>query len=106
MSAAVQCANGGPVDHGGDDCVSPASYIALRANGDRAWFGWPDVPVVEAEIASWFDAQTLDEQRTVVGRLNRTALDNVVFAPTGFFLAYQAWRKNVLGVTKGPLPFF
>ena len=30
----------------------------------------------------------------------------VVYAPTGFFLAYQAWRKNVDGIVKGPLPFF
>jgi hypothetical protein len=30
------------------------------------------------------------------------ALDNVVYAPTGFFLTYQAWRKNVTGVVKGP----
>ena len=28
-------------------------------------------------------------------RLNKAALDNVVYAPTGFFLGYQAWRKNV-----------
>jgi peptide/nickel transport system substrate-binding protein len=92
--------------HGGDDCISPASYIALRANGDRAWFGWPDIPLVETEIANWFAAKSLDEQHTVISRLNRAALDNVVFAPTGFFLGYQAWRKNVRGVVKGPLPFF
>jgi peptide/nickel transport system substrate-binding protein len=30
----------------------------------------------------------------------------VVYAPTGFFLNYQAWRKNVSGIVKGPLPFF
>ena len=25
--------------------------------------------------------------------------------PTGFFQGYQAWRKNVSGVVKGPIPF-
>jgi len=92
--------------HGGDDCTTPANYIALRANGDGAWFGWPDSPAVETEIAHWFDAKTLEEQRVVAGRLNRAAFDDVVFAPTGFFLAYQAWRKTISGVAKGPLPFF
>jgi peptide/nickel transport system substrate-binding protein len=29
-----------------------------------------------------------------------------VYAPTGFFLSYTAWRKNVSGIAKGPLPFF
>ena len=37
---------------------------------------------------------------------NRAALEDVVYAPTGFFLSYTAWRKNVSGIAKGPLPFF
>jgi hypothetical protein len=39
-------------------------------------------------------------------RLNKAAFESVVYAPTGFFLQYHAWRKNVTGVVKGPLPFF
>ena len=39
-------------------------------------------------------------------RLNKTALDHVVYVPLGQFLQHQAWRKNVTGVVKGPLPFF
>ena len=92
--------------HAGADCISPAPYIAIRANGDKAWFGWPDIPLVETEIANWFDAKNLDEEKAAIRRLNKAALDNVVYAPTGFFLGYQAWRKNVRGVVKGPLPFF
>ena len=34
-------------------------------------------------------------------KLNKAALDVVVYAPTGFFLAYQAWRKNVDGHREG-----
>ncbi|NCY24333.1 MAG: ABC transporter substrate-binding protein [Alphaproteobacteria bacterium] len=30
--------------HAGADCVNPAGYNAVRANGDGAWFGWPSVP--------------------------------------------------------------
>lgn len=92
--------------HSGADCINPAPYTAIRANGEKAWFGWPDVPAVETEVANWFEAKNLDEEKAVIGRLNKAALDNVVYAPTGFFLSYQAWRKNVSGVVKGPLPFF
>jgi len=92
--------------HAGADCINPAAYTAIRANGDKAWFGWPDVPVVEQEVTAWFDAKSLDEEKAAMKRLNKAALDNVVYAPTGFFLSYQAWRKNVTGVVKGPLPFF
>jgi peptide/nickel transport system substrate-binding protein len=92
--------------HAGADCVSPAPYNAIRANGDKAWFGWPDAPQVEAEISAWFEAKSLEEEKAAMGRLNKAALDAVVYAPTGFFLSYQAWRKNITGIAKGPLPFF
>jgi peptide/nickel transport system substrate-binding protein len=92
--------------HAGADCVNPAVYIAIRATGDTAWFGWPNVPSVETEVDAWFAAKNLDEEKAAISRLNKAALDNVVYAPTGFFLGYQAWRKNVTGVVKGPIPFF
>src|SRR5262245_58694797 len=92
--------------HAGADCISPAAYNAIRANGDKAWFGWPDIPDVEAGVTAWFEAKNLDEEKVAMAKLNKTALDNVVYAPTGFFLNYTAWRKNVTGIAKGPLPFF
>ena len=92
--------------HAGADCVNPAAYTALRANGDKAWFGWPSSDVVEKEITGWFEAKSLDEEKTAAKRINKAALDDVVFAPTGFFLTYTAWRKNVSGIEKGPLPQF
>ena len=92
--------------HAGADCVNPASYTAIRANGDKAWFGWPDVPAVETEVTNWFAAKDIAEEKAALGRLNKAAVENVVYAPTGFYLNYQAWRKNVTGVVSGPLPFF
>jgi len=92
--------------HSGADCVNPAVAIGVRASGDKAWFGWPDAPEVEAQVTAWYDAKTLDEEKAAIRRLNKAALDAVVYAPTGFFLTYQAWRKNISGVIKGPLPFF
>ena len=92
--------------HAGADCVNPASYTAIRANGDKAWFGWPDVPAVETEITAWFDAKDMAEEKAAMNRLNKVAMENVVFAPTGFFLGYQAWRKRLKGVTSGPFPVF
>ena len=80
-------------------------YKWLRANGDKAFFGWPNIPEVEAEVAAWYDAKTFDEEKSIVRRLNKAALDHVVYAPLGFFLRYNAWRNNVSGVVQGPLPF-
>ncbi|WP_316396362.1 ABC transporter substrate-binding protein [Bradyrhizobium sp. 33ap4] len=92
--------------HAGADCINPAPYNAIRANGDKAWFGWPSSDAVEKEVVEWFGAKNLDEEKAAINRLNKAALDDVVYAPTGFFLGYTAWRKNVSGIVKGPLPFF
>jgi hypothetical protein len=51
-----------------------------------AWFGWPDVPEVEAQVTAWFEAKTLNEEKAAVRRLNKAAFESVVYAPTGFFL--------------------
>jgi peptide/nickel transport system substrate-binding protein len=87
-------------------CASPATYPWLRANGDNAFFGWPDSPLVEAEIASWFDAKTLDEEKTIARRLNKAALEHVVFAPVGLGLVEHAWRKNISGIRQAPVTLF
>jgi peptide/nickel transport system substrate-binding protein len=92
--------------HAGVDCANPATNKAVRANGHEAFFGWPSSREVEAEVAAWFDAKTPDEEKMAVRRLNKAALDHVVYAPIGFFLQHQSWRANVSGIVKGPMPFF
>jgi peptide/nickel transport system substrate-binding protein len=92
--------------HVGVDCANPATNKAVRATGDEAFFGWPSSREVEAEVAACFDAKTLDEEKMAVRRLNKTALDHVVYAPLGFILLYQSWRANVSGIVKAPVPFF
>ena len=81
--------------HAGADCVNPAVYSAIRANADKAWFGWPNVPSVEKEVAAWYDAKNIDEEKAAVVRINTEAFANGVYAPTGFFQVYQAWRNNI-----------
>ena len=78
----------------------------LHANGTVPVSGWPKSSPVEDEIAAWFDATTLDEEKAATRRLNKAALDHVMYAPLGWYLRHYAWRKSLTGVTKGPLPFF
>ena len=89
----------------GVDCIDPTSRI-IRANGEKAFFGWPDIPEIEAEVAAWYEAKTPEEEKAVVRRLNKVALEHAIYAPLGVFLQQQAWRTSVTGVTQGPLPFF
>ena len=52
-----------------------------------------------------FLTTNFDEEKAAIKRLNKAALETVVYAPTGFFLGYQAWRKNITGIVKAPIPF-
>jgi peptide/nickel transport system substrate-binding protein len=88
----------------GSDCLDGTNRL-LRADGKTGSAGWPMSPQVEAEVAAWYDARSLDEEKAVARRLNRAAVDHVVYAPLGFYLRNHAWRKNVSGVRSGPLPF-
>jgi peptide/nickel transport system substrate-binding protein len=92
--------------HPGISCIDPESYHALRANGDDAWFGWPTDGPLEAAIAEWMEAHGGEEEMAAARRVNQAAFDCAVFGPTGFFLRYHAWRKNVAGVVQSPIPFF
>jgi peptide/nickel transport system substrate-binding protein len=44
------------------DCADPTCKV-LRAHGDKAFFGWPNIPALEAEIASWYDARNFAEEK-------------------------------------------
>jgi len=66
----------------------------------------PNVPSVETEVDAWFARRNLDEEKAAIKRLNKAALDNVVYAPTGFFLGYQAWRKKRDRRREGADPVF
>ena len=68
--------------------------------------GWANNPQIEAEIAAWYDATSLDEEKTIARRLNRLAVDQVVYAPLGVHLRHYAWRKTVGGIVPAPLPLF
>ena len=92
--------------HAGSDCASPVGYIALRTNGDKAWFGWPDNAEIEKDLAAWYDAKTIDDEKAIMARVNKASMENVTYIPTGFYLGYQAWRANLSGITNGPLPWF
>jgi peptide/nickel transport system substrate-binding protein len=61
---------------------------------------------VEKGVDAWFDASTLEAEKKSFADINKAAMEEVVYIPTGFFLSYQAWRKNLSGITSGPMPWF
>jgi peptide/nickel transport system substrate-binding protein len=89
----------------GVDFADPSSAL-VHAAGSVPGNGWANNPQIEAEIAAWYNATSLDEEKTIVRRLNRLAVDHVLYAPLGAYLRHYAWRKNVSGIVPAPLPLF
>ena len=86
--------------------LDPAGYTILDASGERAWFGWPDLPEIESDIRDWYDALDEPAQKRAVEAINRASIDYVTYVPTGFFLGNTAWRAGVGGIQKAPFPLF
>jgi peptide/nickel transport system substrate-binding protein len=86
----------------GVDCADPTNLF-LPAAGNRTLNGWANDPQIEAQVSAWFDATRESEEKAAARRLNKSALDHVVYAPLGMFLRYFAWRKNVIGIDQAPL---
>jgi peptide/nickel transport system substrate-binding protein len=89
----------------GVDFVDPSSRL-FRADGKNSTSGWADSPAVEDEITAWYDATSLEDEKAAARRLNKAALEHVLYAPLGVCLRHYAWRRALTGVVPGPLPFF
>jgi peptide/nickel transport system substrate-binding protein len=86
---------------GGTGNISPAAHLALRSNGAKAWFGWPDLPKVEALRLAWFDAPDLAAQKKIARELQLQAFQDVPYVPMGMYFQPTAFRKNISGVPAG-----
>jgi peptide/nickel transport system substrate-binding protein len=88
----------------GASLLNPSA--GFTANGESVLLGWANSPAVQAEVGAWYDAATLDQEKAAARRLNKAAMDHVLFAPLGWYLQHYAWRNNVTGIVPGPAPFF
>jgi peptide/nickel transport system substrate-binding protein len=89
----------------GPDMLNPALSFPLRANGEKAWFGWPTDDKLEALHAQWMEAPDLAAQQKIAQQLQEEAFASVPFVPTGQFVIPTAFRKNLKGVAIAPVVF-
>ena len=85
----------------GADQINPAGHISLRANGDKAWFGWPDDPKLEALRTQWFGAGDVPAQAAICDQMQKEALVSIPYIPMGQYLQPTAYRTTLDGVLSG-----
>ena len=106
-----------PVDRGGwnvfitrwigADILNPVSNIGVSGGClERAWFGWPCDPLIEELRDNFARAAGLDEQRRLVGEVQKRALEIVAYGNFGRWLNPVAYRESLSGLIPAPAPFF
>ena len=105
-----------PADEGGwnifhtwavaPEFASPASHLALRGTGKTGWAGWFRDPKMEALRTDWFAARDTAAERTITGRMEQEAFDQVPFVPLGQIQQPTLYRKTVTGIVPASAPLF
>jgi peptide/nickel transport system substrate-binding protein len=90
----------------GIDMIYPVSMQVLRANGDKAWFGWPDLPQLQTLVEQWTDAPDLDTQRRIAAEIQMEVFNQVPFLPLGQFFNKTAHRRDIEGILKNVVVFW
>jgi peptide/nickel transport system substrate-binding protein len=88
------------------DVMNPAVHFAISGAGERAWFGWPDVPQIETLIAAWVRESDLGKQKLLATEIQKVVLSEVTYVPWGEWDQPTALRKNVRDVLRFVAPVF
>ncbi len=107
-----------PVDQGGWsvlntfwsglDQFNPVGHVFLRGMGEGpgAGWGWPSSPKIEELRQQWLDAPDEADRLALSRDLQKQALIDVPYVPTGQVLQATAYRNNLTGVLKGFVLFW
>jgi len=88
------------------DMLDPLRYPAVAANGEKAWFGWPDIPEIERLRDEFSKTSEPARQKTLAQDIQRLALDEGVIVPLGQYLVPSVYRKKLSDVIEAPVAVF
>jgi peptide/nickel transport system substrate-binding protein len=69
--------------------------------GPGGWFGWPDVPGLDALRSDWLDAATLEEQKKLAADIQVQFFRDVTHVPLGQFFQPAAFNKGLADIQPG-----
>ena len=78
----------------GPNNLDPAGHLALRGNGEKAWFGWPTSEKIEQLRLDWFNAADLDAQKKICEQIQLQVFEDVPYIPIGASYPVSALRKE------------
>ena len=81
------------------------AHLGLRANGPRAWFGWPDSPELEGLRREWMAAPDTAAQKAAAERIQARFWQDLPYLPLGQYFRVTAHQSNLRDLQAG-LPTF
>jgi peptide/nickel transport system substrate-binding protein len=88
------------------DALNPISNAYFAANGDKAWFGWPNDPEMEKLRDAYARETDPVKQKALAEKVQLRALETAQFGWIGQWYGPGARRANVKGWLKAPVPVF
>ena len=106
--------NKGPVSQGGwnifhtfsvaADILNPISTSYMVANGDKAWFGWPNDPEMEKLRDAYAKETDPVKNKALAAAVQARALQTAQYGWIGQWYGPGAMRSNISGWLKAPVP--
>lgn len=92
---------------GGLDFLSPITNIAVAAQCDKAWFGWPCDEKIEQLRAAFARENDPGKRKSIVADIQKQAYEVVTYVPLGFVYQPVAYRSDrVEGLVRSPAVLF
>lgn len=90
----------------GYSASTPVANNFLRGTGERAIFGWPNIPRIEELRDAYMAAPDAAAQRAVCREVQQVAFDTLPYLPTGMWLQPTAYRTNLADIRRGFPQFY
>lgn len=92
--------------NGEPDVWNPMSNIPISAAGDKAWFGWPNDPELEAMRTKFSYEPDQAKRVALAEQIQARAYTIVTHVLAGEFVNPAAMRTNVTGLVHGSAPYY
>lgn len=88
------------------DIMDPVRSAPAAANGDLAWFGWPDFPQVEALRTQFAKTADPTEQRRITETLQEIGVEEGLYVPLGQMAVPTVHSRKLIGLLHAPIMAF
>jgi peptide/nickel transport system substrate-binding protein len=90
----------------GADALDPIGHLGLRANCEKAWFGWPCDEQIEALRTEFSLVSDMDQRRRIARAVQLRALEVVPYVPLGQFSLVRGVSTRVSGLLNAAVPVY